>query len=168
MPMMANDPGGGASQTTEPAAGTSTATDVSIREYFEALRGADERFQAERDRRYSEVALEREKALKVKDEAEKAALALAREIQIYKDEKANELREQINSERGIYISREEYVAAHKALEEKLETVVKPLAAYVAAQQGGPRAITTAMLLTAVGGLATILTIIEIVFFVLLK
>jgi hypothetical protein len=33
--------GGGASRTTEPAAGTSAATDVSIREYFEALRRND-------------------------------------------------------------------------------------------------------------------------------
>ena len=44
------------------------------------------KFEAERDRRYGEVATERDKAL-----------ALAREIQNYKDEKANDLRSQIDA-----------------------------------------------------------------------
>jgi hypothetical protein len=73
----------------------------------EALREAEAKFQAERDRRYSEVAVEREKALRIKEQADRDALGLAREIQVYKDEKANELREQINSERGLYITRTE-------------------------------------------------------------
>lgn len=68
---------------------------VSLREHLEALRAAD-------DRRYSEVNVEREKALKIKQEADKLALDLAREIQTYKDEQANQLREQINSERNLY------------------------------------------------------------------
>jgi vacuolar-type H+-ATPase subunit H len=159
-----SDEGGGASRSTEPAAGTSAATDISIREYFEALRAADlrwqlaeEKFQTERDRRYSEVALEREKALKIKEEADKAALGLAREIQQYKDEKANELREQINSERGLYATKGDVTSAV----EKVDATVKPLSEYVTAQQGGPRAITTGMLLTAVGGFATVLTVIAI-------
>lgn len=67
-----------------------------------ALREADERLYAERDRRYAEVDVEREKALRIKETADLAALQLAREIQTYKDEKANELREQINSERNLY------------------------------------------------------------------
>ncbi len=46
-----NEEGGGASRTTDPAAGTSTATDVSLREYLTALISAaekrsDERFEA--------------------------------------------------------------------------------------------------------------------------
>ena len=45
---------------------------------------------------------EREKALKIKEEADKTALSLDREIRAYKDEKANQLREQISSERGLY------------------------------------------------------------------
>ena len=163
--------GGGASQTTEPAAGTSAATDISIREYFEALRRADEKyerakekFEDERDRRYSEVALEREKALKIKEEADKAALGLAREIQQYKDEKANELREQINSERGLYATKGDVTSAV----EKVEASIKPLAEYVTAQQGGPRAITSGTLLTAIGAFATVLTIIAIAVSLLLR
>ncbi len=48
---MSDELGGGASRTTDPAAGTSTATDVSLREYLTALISAaekrsDERFEA--------------------------------------------------------------------------------------------------------------------------
>jgi ElaB/YqjD/DUF883 family membrane-anchored ribosome-binding protein len=99
--------------------------------HFGALREADLKFEVERDRRYAEVALEREKALKIKEEADKAALALAREIQTYKDEKANELREQINSERGLYASKDDVRAAV----DKVEATVRPLAEYVTAERG---------------------------------
>jgi hypothetical protein len=130
--------GGGASRSTDPAAGSSSGTDVSLREYFEALRHADDnlrkseqRFEEERDRRYKEVALEREKALKIKEEADKAALGLAREIQTYKDEKANELREQINSERGLYATKDDVIGAS----EKIEAQLKPLQEFVTGTQG---------------------------------
>jgi hypothetical protein len=126
-----NDEGGGASRSTDPAAGTSTATDVSLREFFGVIRDADLRFDAERDRRLTEVATEREKALKIKEEADKAALALAREIQTYKDEKANELREQINSERGLYATKGDVVAAI----EKVEATIKPISEYVSSDRG---------------------------------
>lgn len=88
--------------------------------HSDALRAADAKFHAERDRRYSEVNIEKEKALKIKETADLAALGLAREIQTYKDEKANQLREQINSERGSYLNR---------------TEAKPLFDYVSSQQG---------------------------------
>jgi len=77
---------------------------VSLKEHLQAITDAN-------DRRYSEVNVEREKALKIKERADEVALGLAREIQTYKDEKANELREQINSERGIYATRNELQAA---------------------------------------------------------
>jgi len=93
---------------------------VSLREYLEALREADQRLDHERDRRYTEVNIEREKALKIKEVADLKALDLAREIQIYKDEKANELREQINSERGLYVTK---------------TEIEPIKTYVASQVG---------------------------------
>lgn len=139
---MSDELGGGASRTTEPATGSSSGTDVDLREYLSVvvqaldrrsaeLRAADLRFHEERDRRYSEVALEREKALKIKEEADKAALGLAREIQTYKDEKANELREQISSERGLYASKGDLLSAT----EKIEATIKPLADYITAQQG---------------------------------
>ena len=143
--------GGGASRSTDPAAGTSSATDISLREYFEALRHSDDkvdqwifRFYEERDRRINEVNIEREKALKIKETADLAALGLAREIQTYKDEKANELRSQIERERGNYASRAEL----QSLGEKFETQLKPLSDYVTGQLSGPRAITTGMLITA--------------------
>ena len=97
----------------------------------EALRAAEYRFQEERDRRYAEVATEREKALKIKETADLAALGLAREIQTYKDEKANELREQISSERHLYATKGDVAA----LEAKLEEIIRPLSTYVTGQQG---------------------------------
>jgi chromosome segregation ATPase len=85
----------------------------------------------EHDRRYSEVNVEREKALKIKETADLAALQLAREIQTYKDEKANELRSQIERERGTYATQSDL----RASTEKLEAMIKPLVEYVAAAQG---------------------------------
>lgn len=87
--------------------------EISLRDYFEALRAADQR------------------ALQIKEEADKIALELARTIQAYKDEKANELREQINNERGLYPTKTDLVA----VVEKLEATIKPLADYVSTQQG---------------------------------
>lgn len=89
----------------------------------EALREAERRFQDERDRRYTELN-------QVKEASELRALELAREIQKYKDEKANELREQINSERGLYPTRLELTAAV----EKIEASVKPLTTYMTSSQ----------------------------------
>jgi hypothetical protein len=66
-----------------------------------------EKFYTERDRRYAEVAVEREKALSIKETADTRALELASQIQTYKDEKANELRSQIESERGSYATKDE-------------------------------------------------------------
>lgn len=141
--------GGGASQTTEPAAGSSTGTDVSLRDYFFALRTADERlrqadqrFQEERDRRYAEVDIEREKALAIKEKADEAARVLVAANQAYRDEKGNELREQISQERGNYLTRTEYIVQHKALEDAVKTLgdsiqaqLRPIMEYIAGQQG---------------------------------
>lgn len=117
----------------------------------EALRAAEYRFQEERDRRYAEVATEREKALKIKETADLAALGLAREIQTYKDEKANELREQISSERGNYATKGDLVAAI----EKIEETIKPLANYVTSQQGRSTGVTDsrALLFAVIGAIA---------------
>ncbi len=91
-----------------------------------ALRDSDAKFEAERDRRISEVALERdrrltevaterEKALKIKEEADKEALRLDREIRQFKDEKAGAVT----------------AAAVGSIEQRLV----PIDRYVAAQQG---------------------------------
>jgi len=97
-----------------------TGETVPLKDHLAALREADLRFQEERDRRYAEVNIEREKALKIKETADLAALQLAREIQTYKDEKANELREQINSERGLYATNKD---------------IDPIKSYVSSQTG---------------------------------
>jgi hypothetical protein len=107
---------------------------VPLREHLQALREADLRFDAERDRRLTEVAVEREKALKIKEEADKTALGLQRDNQIYKDEKANELRSQIERERGSYATQTDL----KGAVEKMEALVKPIAEFVSSQQGGSK------------------------------
>lgn len=96
---------------------------VSLKEHLEVIRAVEKELSEERDRRYSEVSIEKEKALKIKEVADLAALGLAREIQTYKDEKANQLREQINSERGVYATKSE---------------MKPVLDYVASQQGSSK------------------------------
>ncbi len=100
-----------------------------LQEHWETIRVSDEKFMAERDRRYTEVNTEREKALKIKEEADKAALGLAREIQSYKDEKANQLREQITGERGSFATKEDLAAAVR----EINATISPLAGFVTGQ-----------------------------------
>ncbi len=104
---------------------------IPLREHLAALDIEREKLAAERDRRYAEVSVEREKALKIKEVADLAALQLAREIQTYKDEKANELREQISSERGNYASKDDLLN----LTSKVEAMIKPLSDFVSSRQG---------------------------------
>jgi vacuolar-type H+-ATPase subunit H len=106
-------------------------TIATLKTYYDALLVADEKLRTERDRRYTEVGQERERALKIKEQADRDALMLAREIQTYKDEKANELREQINRERGLYVTHDEL----KSTVDKIEALIKPLTTYVSSQQG---------------------------------
>jgi len=113
---------------SEPGSGWSVETLKILLDEREASRSELER---ERDRRYAEVNVEREKALKIKETADLAALQLAREIQTYKDEKANELREQINSERGLYATKEDLSNTVR----EIEAAIKPLNEYVSSQVG---------------------------------
>src|ERR1700733_9241554 len=93
-----------------------------LKEHLEVITELRDRLDHERDRRYAEVNIEREKALKIKEEADKTALGLAREIQVYKDEKANQLREQIGSERGTFASKEDLAAAMR----EIMALIQPL------------------------------------------
>jgi hypothetical protein len=104
---------------------------VPLREHLAALRAADAELSAERDRRYAEVSVEKEKALRIKDTADRDALALARQAQTYRDEQANKLREQINSERGLYATKDDLANAVR----EMAATVKPLAEYVAGAAG---------------------------------
>lgn len=113
---------------------------VPLREHLEVVRAADNKFHQERDRRYSEVAIEREKALEIKNEADKAALALAREIQTYKDENADKLRAQFENERVGYPDRfrgelDKLAESITAVATKLEGQIQPLYDYINKQQG---------------------------------
>jgi hypothetical protein len=95
---------------------------VPLREHLEALRAAD-------DRRYAEVALEREKAQRIKEKADEIALRLARDAQLYRDEQANNLRNQIEAERGNYATK----ADVQALSDKFDAAQKPVIEFMAAQ-----------------------------------
>ena len=97
----------------------------------EAMRIVEEKFQVERDRRYAEVKLAEEKALRVKDQADRDALDLQRTTQTYKDEQANNLRSQIERERGSYASKDDL----HAMAAKIEETIKPLVAFVQGQHG---------------------------------
>jgi hypothetical protein len=94
-------------------------------QHWAALRASD-------DRRYAEVNVEKEKALKIKETADLAALQLAREIQTYKDEKANELRSQIESERGSYATKEDLAAAIRELAATRGAAIDKTTTYVIA------------------------------------
>jgi hypothetical protein len=124
----------------------------------ERLDSERERFNQERDRRYSEVNIEREKALKIKEEADKAALGLAREIQSYKDEKANQLREQIGAERGTYATKDDLAAAVR----EMTVAMTPLTTFVASQRGEQLGSATSIsrmlsIVAALAGLSTMLS-----------
>lgn len=82
------------------------------------LSRAEERFEEERDRRYSEVAEARAEALKIKERADEKALDLSAEVQRYKDAKANELREQIGEERSEMATKSELAAAVERFDER--------------------------------------------------
>ncbi len=129
---------------------------VSKLDHVKALMALQKELDTERDRRYAEVNVEKEKALKIKETADLAALQLAREIQTYKDEKANELREQINRERVYYASKEDVAN----VSDKLEAMVKPVIEYVQSQQGrsGGRTDWTRNMTTVIGLGLTAVTI----------
>jgi hypothetical protein len=102
-----------------------------LHEHFTALREADKELAMERDRRYSEARESDQRALQIKEVANRDALALDRQIRDYKDEKANQLREQIGQERLLYATKQDLVASF----EKIEAIVAPLVTYAANQQG---------------------------------
>lgn len=94
---------------------------VPLREHLEAMRAAD-------DRRYAEVTLEREKALRIKELADATALNLARDAQRYRDEQANNLRAQIDKERGLYATHPDL----QALSDKFDVLHRPVVEFMAA------------------------------------
>ncbi len=108
---------------------------VSLREHIEALRAADQKLrdakESAQEKAVSAAFAAQKEALAIKDRGDSEALRLAREIQTYKDEKANELREQINRERGLYATKGDLIAAT----EKIEATLSPLIKSMNLQQG---------------------------------
>ena len=137
---------------------------VSLQYHLETLRRhdrrADEKFQTERDRRYTEVALEREKALQIKEKADDRALDLARQIQTYKDEQANELRSQIESERGTYATQSDL----RALDEKIATALAPVLTYVAGEQRHDSGIQSSRTLL-IGAIGAVVVFVNLIFYI---
>lgn len=108
--------------------------DWSIKTYAahnEAMREVEKRFQEERDRRYTEVNVEKEKALKIKETADLTALELARESQVYKDERNDAMREQNLKETGVYATRDDLAEVVT----RFDKTIKPVLDYVSAQKG---------------------------------
>lgn len=97
----------------------------------EAMRMSEQRFQDERDRRYAEVNVEKEKALKIKETADLAALSLARESQVYKDQQADVMREKNLAASGVYATNTDLAL----VVEKIEKSLKPVFEFVSSQQG---------------------------------
>jgi CMP-2-keto-3-deoxyoctulosonic acid synthetase len=108
----------------------------------ESMRAMEEKLQTERDRRYAEVNVEKEKALKIKETADLTALELARESQVYKDERNDAMREQNLKETGVYATRDDLAAvfskSEKALlsfTEEIKVALRPMIEHIAADKG---------------------------------
>lgn len=107
-------------------------TIATLKEHWDALDASNKRFEDERDRRYTEVNIEKEKALKIKETADLAALSLARESQTYKEQQNDSLRDKNLAESGVYAKTSDVAQMIGDLTKKLD----PFLAYVTAQQGG--------------------------------
>jgi len=124
------------------------------------MRKVQNEFENERDRRYTEVNIEKEKALKIKETADLAALSLARESQTYKEQQNDALRDKNLSESGIYATNASVSQAIGALENKLDTALQPLIDFVSNQRGvaaGGR-ITMGNIYAAIGAVTAIIYI----------
>lgn len=97
----------------------------------EAMRVETKRFDDERDRRYTEVNIEKEKALKIKETADLAALQLARESQSLKEQQNDALRDKTLAESGIYATN---ASVAKAFDD-LRVSLQPLVDFVSAAKG---------------------------------
>jgi len=145
------------SQKTRPRDAGNNWTVDTLREHWLALREADDRFTIERDKRYAEVNIEREKALKIKETADLAALTLAREIQSYKDEKVEKSREQNLRESGEYVTRGDLDTVVR----RIESSLTPIFDFISSQKGGAAnaQVTLARIVAAIGASGVVLGLI---------
>lgn len=131
----------------------------------------NEQMLVERDRRYDDLQEERDRALAEQARLREEALRLAREAQHYRDEQSNNLRAQIEQERGSYVTRVESDQNITRLEalvvssvERIDVTLKPLVEYVAVQQGRRSGFssTGAIVVGSVATIGAILTIVIII------
>lgn len=113
----------------------------------EAMRVADEKFQAERDKRYAEGNELRAMALKIKETADAKALELDKESQTYKEARNDAMREQSLKSTGIYATRDDLSAVFAKSEKNLTAVfeemkiaLKPMIDHIAADKGSTTSI----------------------------
>lgn len=109
------------------------------------------------DRRYSEVNVEKEKALKIKETADLTALELARESQVYKDERNDAMREQSLKDNGVYATRDDLAEVVN----RFDKTIKPVLDYVSSQKGVVQgsSMTMGKLVAIIGGTGTVIGII---------
>lgn len=126
-------------------------------QHNESMRLMETKILEERDRRYAEVNVEKEKALKIKETADLAALSLARESQLYKDQQADIMRDKNIAASGIYATNTDL----QSMVDKIEKSLKPVFEFVSAQQGMSKGndITWGKVIGAIGAAGVILTII---------
>lgn len=78
------------------------------------------RFEEERDRRYTELRAADQRALQIAEQKDDKALVLAAQLQAEKDERRNDILERWSEDRGTFVTKDEYAAAHQTLVEKFE------------------------------------------------
>ncbi len=111
--MRPEDAGGGASRSTDPAAGTSSATDVSLREYLTALISAAE---ARSDARFEAMKQTVETAFA----NSQVAIGKAEEATAKRFEGVNEFRSALSDQASSFVSRTTLDALVEKLENQIE------------------------------------------------
>lgn len=114
--------------TVVPTDGWTIAT---LKAHMDTVTDMEQRFDDERDRRYTEVNIEKEKALKIKETADLAALSLARESQTYKEQQNDALRDKNLAQSGIYATTADVAHAF----DELKVQLKPVFDFVIGWQG---------------------------------
>lgn len=104
----------------------------------EAMRYLEEKFQAERDRRYSEGAELRAIALKIKETADLAALTLAREGSTLDQARLDALRDKTLGDSGVYATNASVSLALTDLKTSFENALKPVVDYISNAQGAQK------------------------------
>ena len=132
------------------------------------LRHADSRFYEERishlqdtiasnDRRYTEVNIEREKALSIEKNSTAEALRLAREAQNVKDKQTEQLRDETLGKSGIYATNDGVNKMFKDFEKTITDELTKINNFISGQRGatGARGKMTATTIAAFTAAATL-------------